>query len=234
MLPKISEQIGEHETKFVLPNNRSHIIISWLQKKCLPDPQFAVGKVSSIYYDSRDWVSLGEKLNSDYLKTKVRLRWYSDSNTDTLFPPVFLEIKSKIGSARKKVRIETGIESRKIVSTPLNNFKFLSFPDLAREKGISFEKTLFPTFQLNYDRHRFIDPMSGSRLCVDRNIHVSRVNPIMINRTNPAFLKDGVFELKGKNGELPDWLHQLTSLGCRRGAFSKYSCCYQQLKRKIY
>jgi len=233
-LPQLNQQIGEHETKFILPNNRSHIIISWLKKRCLPDPEFFRGKVSSIYYDTRDWVYLGEKINSDYLKTKIRLRWYSDSKTDTLFPPTFLEIKSKIGSARKKIRIETGIDSSEIARLPLNNFKFLSLPNLAKERGIFFKATLFPTFQLNYDRHRFVDPITGSRLCVDRDIHVSRINPTMINRMNPAFLNEGVFELKGKNGELPDWLHQLTSLGCRRGAFSKYSCCYQQLNRKIY
>lgn len=234
MLPHFKEQIGEHETKFVLPNNRAHIIISWLKRRCLPDPQFAVGKVSSIYYDTHDWFYLGEKINSDYLKTKVRLRWYSDSDTGRLFPPTFLEIKSKIGSARKKVRIKTDIDSSEIAKTSLNDPELLAIPRLAEERNIFLEKPLFPTFHLNYHRLRFVDPMSGSRLCVDRNIHVSRVNPMMINRMNPVNLKNAVFELKEKSGNLPDWLHQLTAFGCRRGAFSKYSNCYAQLKRITY
>lgn len=234
MLSQLKEQIGEHETKFVLPNYRAHIIVAWLKRRCLPDPDYAEGKVSSIYFDTRDWVYLAEKINSDYLKTKVRLRWYSNAVTDSLFPSTFLEVKSKIGSARKKIRLLLDIDSERIVKTPLNDPQFIEIPQSIKSEDIYLERPLFPTFQLNYHRFRFIDPMTDSRLCVDCNIHVSRVNPIMVNRMNPEKLKEAVFELKEKSCELPDWLHQLTSLGCRRDAFSKYSSCYAQLERIIF
>jgi len=234
MLQQFKEQTGEHETKFVFPNNRAHVIISWLKKRTVADPLFAVGTVSSVYYDTRDWVYLNEKINSDYLKTKLRLRWYSDGDTGKLFAPVFLEVKLKTGSAREKIRFKIDRDSSELTAIMLNDPALLLLPKLAEKKGVYLQKTLYPTFQLNYQRYRFIDPMSGSRLCVDYNIHVSRVNPVMINRRNPVNLKDAVFELKEKTGELPDWLHQLTLLGCRRDAFSKYSNCYAQLKRVIY
>jgi len=225
------EQIGEHETKFVLPNTRARGVIAWLTKRCQPDPQYATGQVSSIYYDTRDWAYLDEKINSDYLKTKVRVRWYGDSRTGRLYPTSFLEVKSKIGSARKKIRIRMEVDSHTMTQMVLHDPAWLHLPRLAEERGVFLKKPLLPTFQLNYQRFRFVDPLTGSRLCVDYNIHVSRINPVMIQRMNPVSLDDAVFELKGKGGHLPDWLHQLTSFGCRRGAFSKYSGCYAQLKR---
>ncbi len=234
MMQYQDRQVGEHETKFVLANNRAHVIINWLKKRCQPDPVYAKGKVSSIYFDTPDWVYLTEKINSDYLKTKVRLRWYSDLTTGKPFPPTFFEVKSKTGSARKKVRIQTDVDSSVFCRTNLNDPALIRLSKLAEEKGLILEKTLLPAFQINYIRYRFIDPMTGSRLCVDYNIYVSRTNPIMVKQRNPAPLKDCVFEFKEKTGELPDWLHQLTLLGCRRGAFSKYSNCYAQLERIIF
>lgn len=223
------EQIGEHESKFVLANRRARILSSWLSKRCRPDPQFPIGIVSSIYFDTKDWLLLGEKLNSDHLKTKVRLRWYSDVKTGKNFPTTFLELKYKIGSARKKLRINTIISSDEILETRLEEPNLLQIPRLALEHGVVLPMTLHPVFQLNYIRHRFIDPLTGARLAVDSNIHISRVNSTMVQTCNPTYLQEAVFELKFENNTLPDWLHQLTALGCRRGSFSKYSNCYSHI-----
>ena len=80
------------ELKYVNSNTKSHILISWLEKSCIPDPEFPVGTVSSIYYDTWDKKYLGEKINSYYLKTKVRVRWYScleyKSHNDKTFAEV--------------------------------------------------------------------------------------------------------------------------------------------------
>lgn len=224
-----SAQIGEHETKFVLPNSRARILSSWLSKRCRPDPLYPVGIISSIYFDTKDWQLLGEKLNSDHLKTKVRLRWYSDVQSGESLPATFLEIKYKIGSARKKLRIKTAINSDEILKTRLEEPRLLQIPRLSLEHGVVLPMSLHPAFQLNYIRHRFIDPLTGARLAVDRNIHISRVNSRMIQSSNPTSLPDGVFELKYENSILPDWLHQLTALGCRKGSFSKYSNCYSHV-----
>ena len=64
----------ETETKYVLPAQHSALALRIIQRTCDPDPKFAFGIVSSIYFDSPNWDYLREKRDSDYLKTKVRLR----------------------------------------------------------------------------------------------------------------------------------------------------------------
>ncbi len=227
-------QIGEHETKYVLHNNRADILRRWLAKKCLPDPEYHEGKISSIYFDTKDFRMLGEKLSSDYLKTKVRLRWYSGIDSGEPFSATFLEIKNKIGSARVKIRDRLDIDSEWVLSRPLHNHEYLVINRKVAEQGVIFKGTLYPAFQINYCRSRFVEPLTGARLAVDSNIHVTRINRQMVNRENFAPLPDAVFELKSQSGILPDWLHQVNALGCRKGSFSKYSACYAQLQRIIY
>ncbi len=227
-------QIGEHETKYVLHNNRADILRRWLAQKCLPDPDYHEGKISSIYFDTKDFRMLGEKLSSDYLKTKVRLRWYSNIDSGEPFSATFLEIKNKIGSARVKIRDRLDIDSKWVLSCQLHNPKYLVINRRVAELGAIFRQTLYPAFQINYCRSRFVEPLTGARLAVDGNIHVTRINRQMVNRENFAPLPEAVFELKSKYGTLPDWLHQVNALGCRKGSFSKYSACYAQLQRIIY
>lgn len=224
----MERQIGEHETKFIFDNRHARKLIFWLRDRCVPDPLYPVGMVSSIYFDTRDWSFLGEKINSDYLKTKIRLRWYSDPVNGNPLPKNFLEAKFKTGSARRKIRIETGIDSKWIAETSLTDTAFLHIPGLLLPHGVLCSCTLHPGLQINYSRFRFIDPMTGARLCVDHDIHVSRCNPTMLKTLRVHPLRQAVFEFKEKSGILSDWLHQITAFGGRRGAFSKFSACYQQ------
>jgi len=229
-------QIGEHETKFVFPNSRALIVRSWLSRKCIPDSEYAEGFVSSIYFDSRDFEFLGEKLNSFFLKTKIRLRWYSSFPDSVPFPATFLEMKRKVGSARMKKRIRMPFSTDWILSQPLENPAYLTINKDLRENRILIGKMLHPVFQLNYRRTRYIDPLTGARLSVDSDIYVSRVNRFIVN--DNAFiapLAEAVFEYKEKTGILPDWLHQVNVLGeCKKGAFSKYSECYARICRITY
>ncbi len=229
-----SGQLGEHETKFILPNVRAGVLSSWLSTRCQPDPSYSVGIISSIYFDTRDWKLLGEKINSDHLKNKVRLRWYSDCETGEPAPTTFLEVKYKIGSARKKIRIKTEVSAKTILATPLNNNGLLQIPRMSLGHGVVLPMSLYPVFQLNYLRHRFIDPLTNARLAVDSNIHISRVNNKMVQRSNPTNLPDAVFELKHAKSNLPEWLHQLTALGCRKSSFSKYSTCYSHVTGIVF
>ncbi len=227
-------QIGEHETKYVLHNNKADILRRWLAKKCQPDPDYHEGKISSIYFDTKDFRMLNEKLSSDYLKTKVRLRWYSSIDSGEPFPATFLEIKNKIGSARVKIRDRLDIDSEWVLSHALHNPEYLVINKKIVAQGVIFKQTLYPVFQINYCRSRFVEPLTGARLAVDGNIHVTRINRQMVNRENFVPLPDAVFELKSQSCILPDWLHQVNALGCRKGSFSKYSACYAQLQRIIY
>ena len=69
---------AERELKFTLPAARAHLARRWLERCCRRDPEFPAAVVWTIYYDTPALLSLGEKINSDYLKRKIRVRWYSD------------------------------------------------------------------------------------------------------------------------------------------------------------
>jgi hypothetical protein len=224
----MEQQIGEHETKFVIANRLTHKLVSWLRDRCILDPEYPVGKISSIYFDTRDWALLREKINSDYLKTKVRLRWYSDATTGKPWPKSYIEVKLKVGSSRQKIRILSDLDAQWVAQASLADAAFLHIPRFLRQQGVVLPGALYPALQVDYTRIRFVDPLSGARLCVDYNIHAARCHLAMLNRLRTYPLENAVFELKEKAGLLPDWLHQVAAFGCRRGAFSKFSACYQQ------
>ena len=222
---------SQHETKFVVSNSFVHLIIQWLRYRCLDDRKFPAGIVSSIYYDTPDWYHLSEKINSDYLKTKVRLRWYADIDTEEPEDESYLEAKYKIGSKRKKVRVKTDFSGKWLSQVALDNQKLLHIPGLLRPKGVMTRSALYPAFKITYKRLRFVEPTTGARLSVDYDIRAPQVNRQMLPRTNPFVLRSAVFELKGSMRDLPNVLGQLTALGCRKQSFSKYSACYAKIMR---
>ena len=224
-----SDSASEHETKFVLNNSCAHVMIQWLQHRCQQDSRFPSGIISTIYYDTRDWRFLSEKINSDYLKTKIRLRWYSDFHNGEPGDASYMEIKRKIGNRRQKIRIKTGLPGKWLSHINLDHQRLLKIPHVLRSKGIFVPGHLLPVFQINYRRYRFVEPITRARLCIDYDIFTPSVNPQMLSRTNPLTLKNAVFELKGKLSKLPEVLHQLTALGCSKQSFSKYSVCYKHI-----
>lgn len=230
----MENHIGEHESKYVFPRYLAPKLDSWLRSRCLSDPDYPIGTISSIYYDTSNWSLLHEKLNSDFLKAKIRLRWYSNIDNGQVLPNNYLEIKFKVGSSRHKYRLATGLPSDWIATASLSSSTLIELPRLLQQQGFLIPGLLYPTIQIDYTRLRFVDPLSGARLSVDHSIRVTRCNPLMLARSRPQPLDVGVFELKEKSGRLPDWLHQLSAFGCRRTAFSKYSACWQQVTNQQF
>ena len=87
---------GERELKFTLPAARAQLARRRLETLCRRDPEFPAAIVWTIYYDTPALVSLGEKINSDYLKRKIRVRWYSDLE-GRVTGPAFVEAKLRVG-----------------------------------------------------------------------------------------------------------------------------------------
>ncbi len=150
----------EHETKYVFENRVAPMLIRWLQLRCLPDPQFAHGMVSSIYYDTRDWRFLKEKFNSDYLKTKIRVRWYAEIDGGEQGNQSFLEAKYKIGGRRKKIRLNTDFTGKWLSEINLYDSELLNIPMMLCSLGVKIPSSLYPVFQISYRRFRFLDPVS--------------------------------------------------------------------------
>jgi len=121
LAPSESQSL-ETEIKYVVSAYRTKMALRMLERACIPDPKFPFGVVSSIYYDSQNWDYLREKRDSDYLKTKVRLRWYEQIQvTKEGADTSFAEIKYRIGSKRLKIRMPTEFPGRYLSDTPLDN-----------------------------------------------------------------------------------------------------------------
>jgi len=217
----------DHETKFVFDNRRRHAIRRWLELRCPPDPLHPAYVVSSIYFDTRSWSFLSEKANSDFAKSKIRLRWYSGPGSGEPDETVRLEVKRKRGGLRGKLRFSVDISAGELASGELQNLRHPEVATLLRTHGVDAPSPLFPAFQIDYTRARFVHPRTGAGLCLDYDIHVPRVNRRMVSRHDSRLLQQAVFEVKGGVSRLMPDLTFLTRLDCRKQSFSKYLACYQ-------
>lgn len=218
------------EQKFIITAKRAGRILQWLDSMCRPDLEHPRALVSSIYFDTHQLHCVDEKLNSDYLKSKFRLRWYRvPGRTPAAGDPVFAEAKLRTGSIRRKLRAPAPFEAPWLQEAPLEDPRLLELNRTLRSLGAVLQQTLLPTLAIEYERRRYIDAVSGARLCVDAGIRVQRVNRMLLPRALPGALETAVFELKGDCLDLPPHLYTLTDLGCRRASWSKYAVCYQKL-----
>lgn len=209
----------ERELKYAVPEGKALLARSIVSALCRPDPQFPAAVVSTIYYDTPDLALLSEKINSDYLKTKVRLRWYSPARGSA---GAFLEVKSRVGALRHKVRVQTPLSAATVADLSLDDPALLHVLDLARPLGMALPPRLLPALLLRYERFRFVEPVSRSRISVDTNIEAVRGNPRLVGNAFHQRLPLGVVEIKGSGDDLPRALRPLLHLGARRAAFSKY------------
>ncbi len=222
-----------HELKFVFNRQYASMLIEWLRLRCQRDALFESGIISSIYFDTMDWQFLDEKINSDFLKTKVRIRWYENINGGQQGRHAFVEAKYKIGAKRRKVRLQTAVSGKWLSEVDLGDTVLMNIPQILWEAGVQVPSSLFPAIQISYKRFRFTDPVTRCRLCVDYDIHAPRANWRLLPKICPIELDQGVFELKGDITELPAALNQLTAFGCRKDSFSKYSSCYLKLSNMM-
>ena len=214
------------EAKFVLAEGRAGMALAFLRQRCQPDKKYSSGTVSSLYFDTNDRRMLYEKLNSDFLKTKIRLRWYTELDGSIQTLGSFLEVKRRIGRVREKLRIAAPYEAAWLNTVPLHHPSLSAAHAELRPHGMSSPR-LTPLFVVRYERYRFKDQASGARINLDRRIHVPSVNRDTAALRPGSPLPHAVLEIKGRTvDELPQALHAVLRLGCRLGSFSKYATCY--------
>lgn len=220
----------DHELKFVVPATAVPMLRAWLRGASVADPEFPHGIVSSIYYDTRDWRLLAEKVNSDYLKTKIRVRWYARPDTPAVGGPAFLEAKYRIGGRREKIRVpltETGTE---LLERGFEDRRVVELPRQLRALGLTVDEGLIPSMLIRYERQRWIEPASHARVSLDFNISCRQASRAM-GPPVPGSLHLAVVEAKGPFERLPPTLTIVTAAGGRRASFSKYWACYQFARR---
>ena len=225
----------ETEMKYVAPAHKLREALRMLENSCEPDPKFPVGIVSSIYYDTRNWDYLREKRESDYLKTKIRVRWYEQiSRSNETSDISHAEVKHRIGCKRSKIRLATVHSGQYLAGLKLNDSALLRIPAVIQANGIRIRQPIFPAFTISYNRRRFVDRCTNTRVALDYEINVPKSNPLMLGAVFPCVLSKIVLEIKGTDGEYPRNLRNLLKLGFRKEAFSKYYECYGQLTQTFF
>ena len=203
----------------------------WLDAYFQEDKTFPENLVTSIYYDKADLALLSAKRNSDYLKYKFRVRWYTNPVTADL-SAAFAEIKRKNGSSRYKHRIPLEIDSKVLENAWACDANLLAILPEVRRIDMSIDPDLKPIIQITYKRHRFVDPFSQTRLNIDWDIRPVKANPHFLGGIDTSPLPVVICEVKGQATRLPGPMQCLTALGGRRRAYSKYYECYLSASRR--
>jgi VTC domain len=221
---------GERELKYTLPASLAHLARRRLETCCRRDSEYPAAMVWTIYYDSPALASLGEKINSDYLKRKIRVRWYSDVD-GRVSGPAFVEAKLRIGTRRFKVRSRLPYAAEEIAGWELHDARLQAAPLLLRERGILGQESWQPMMLIRYRRDRFIEPVTRSRVSLDADIAASAVNRRFLSVSDGSPLATAVLEVKGFGDELPVALRPLLALGMHKRSFSKFLVVYAHMMR---
>jgi len=224
-----ARESADHEIKFAVPTSAAGPLRAWVAAVCRPDTRHPPARVTTVYFDTPDLALLSEKINSDYLKTKVRVRWYGAS--DSRPSAVFAEVKHRVGNRREKARVIVDAAAPDLTRWPLHDPRWPRLLAGLRAAAPALPAHLVPVLSLTYTRHRFDDPASGARITIDSEIRAGAVNIAMVQGHAPVALGESVFEYKSRAFDLPAHLAPIVRFGARRQAFSKYLACYQAVTR---
>lgn len=219
----------EHEIKYLLPASTASSLIAWTASACLRDERYPPARVHTVYYDTPGLALLNEKIDSDYLKTKVRLRWYADRD-GRAGEALFAEAKFRVGSLRQKVRVRLTALGNDASTLPLHDRAWIDWLEPLRAQSPPLPAALAPVLGLRYTRHRFRDAAGGgARVTIDEGITLDRLNESIIRGRISGALPHAVLEYKSRRPDLPAMLAPVVRFGGRRGSWSKYLVCYQHV-----
>lgn len=216
------------ERKFTASRHRLEAAICLLGRVADPDPDFARGTVHSIYFDTPRLAAYGEKLNGDFLKRKIRLRWYGEPTGGRL--SVFLEFKDRLGGGRRKRRLRMEWPSDLLAGPDLSG---LALAEAVRAQAGDFAAQIPPDFLpmlgLRYERRRYICRFTGARMCLDAAIQVTQRNAQHLPGSGWPALTEVVFEFKDVGQVEVPWLGELAQAGFTSRSFSKYGECLRRV-----
>ncbi len=222
------------ERKYVLPQPRTQGAAAWLRHACRPAPEYAIGSVSSCYFDTPNFDSYYESADGSLTKGKVRLRWYdarspsasaaggTDADADM---PAFLELKCRLGAESWKRRMALTLPRDAGGAPALPGAAQLT--ELLARLGYSAPGALRPAALVRYRRRRFVEPVTGARVSLDHDVTVSAP---WTRRAPPLRLDEAVVELKGRDEDaLPHRLAALGRFAQPWSANSKYAAAVEAL-----
>lgn len=229
-MPEILPESLEQKYRFSMPALAE--LVDWADYAFEPDPAHPVGVINSLYYDTPDLALYHQKRASEYLKFKVRLRWYGDTIPESKTFRTYLEVKRKIGSTRRKQRMPVDLHPSKLATDNFDSEELTGLARHALEAGMPCHLPLRPTILIRYHRRRYVDPASGARIAIDSGIRCSWFNQSIAPLEAPATLDSGVLEVKGKTRHLPHSLEAVAFL-LQKYSFSKYAQCLEKLNHPM-
>lgn len=224
MCAAVADPRLSNERKYVASERLADHAISILDALLLPDGEYPVNTITSVYYDTRDGHRFTEKLDGDNLKHKVRLRWYSASPGEgSELARAFIEVKFRVGSARHKTRHVLELKRAWLETAPLTEPDWLRVLDQAGEAEAPWmAPTLLPAVSISYSRHRYRCPFTKGRVALDRDITISRYHPELFPLGASLALGAAVCEFKDAGQVEIPWARHLYEAGFRLRSYSKF------------
>ena len=158
---------NRYERKFVINNlNLTQILIAIYRSKFFFKNIYVSRKVNSIYFDDVNLSSINENLDGISEKTKIRVRWYGDSQ---IIKNPILEIKKKREFYVNKETMPLELDNLEFLNSKnlyfledyLNNLEFL--------KKLNLKKKLILVSSTHYKRKYFLSANNLIRATLDDN-----------------------------------------------------------------
>ncbi|HWO40419.1 MAG TPA: VTC domain-containing protein [Candidatus Eisenbacteria bacterium] len=213
------------EQKFLFAGGKRELLLDWLEFHLLRDPAFYFSPIASLYYDTPVLSLYREARDGNYVKTKVRLRWYETVHAaDRRNVTCYLEVKRKLGILRHKQRKRLELDGADLAGDVFTKSAIIDLPATLPELKYWVRGPLVPILIVEYERYRFVDFESGARVALDSRVACRRSNPAYLVPSFPVQLSCGVLEVKGGLEALPDRLAPMAR-HLSRQSFSKYAAC---------
>jgi hypothetical protein len=217
------------ERKFLVSPEKAVFARTLLSQICLRDSEYPKGKVNSLYFDTPDLDQYQKSDDGSYERKKIRIRWYDNPFNQQGMVPVYLELKSKKGFAsrkqRRKILVPVGrLNKIRAGNTIIDENVILR---TLSELGYFSEAPLLPIILVTYERFRFTEILTGTRLSFDWKVCSSLMAAGLGFSQANLMLEGGVIEIKGPSMEVPGSLRALGVLGTDWTRFSKYACCLE-------
>ncbi len=227
MGPMMIKRFNRYEIKYLLPVRGMFNIIDELGWFMRSDPHsMARGgyKVSSLYYDSRDFECYRSKVDGIKFRRKIRIRKYDDSPSES----VFLEIKQRMNKTVQKRRAALALQDAYAVCEGSEAVSSGDDADLLSEvRYLSRSLQLRKVCVIRYHRRAFqggkYEP--GLRVTFDTNLRY-RFHALDLDVPAPGrfFLPPDVCVMEVKaNEKVPIWITSLLARHqCDLSRVSKY------------
>ena len=219
------------EYKFRLTPTQYFQILAGVKARCVPD-EYPFSAITSVYYDTPDFLLTRRSLEKPAYKEKLRLRVYGPATASSA---AFAEIKKKMDGVVYKRRTALNVRE---AQRWLGGETRRTGTQIEREidRFLSFYPGLRPAILIACERDSFVSPDGALRLTFDRNIRYRAEEPDPLAGPYGALLlPEGAVLMEAKaSGALPLWFARLLSgSGAYKTDFSKVGTAYLTMMNQI-